>query len=164
MTAKKAAPDTPQTVTERRAADAETSALVAVHATAHIDVFDKARHWLQKRLPTAHEVVYEYRDAVVISYSPDGRGYEAALALRAAANGVQLYFNHGKTLPDPARLLKGSGAQTRSIVVEGTSTFANKDIATLVDEAIARNPVPYPSDGRGAIVIRATTAQKKRTT
>jgi hypothetical protein len=164
MNAKKAAPDTPQTATERRAADVETSALVATHAPAHAAVFAKARSWLQKRLPTAHEVVYEYRDAVVISYSPDGRGYEAALALRAAANGVQLYFNHGKTLPDPAKLLKGSGAQTRSIVVEGAKTLASTDIAALVDEAIARNPVPYPSDGRGAIVIRSTTAQKRRTT
>jgi hypothetical protein len=34
------------------------------------------RRWLRKRLPTANEVVYEYSDFFVISYSPDEREYE----------------------------------------------------------------------------------------
>ena len=67
------------------------------------------RRWLRKRLPTAHEVVYEYRDCFVISYSPNERGYEGVLAIRASADGVRLYFNHGKGLPDPEKLLQGSG-------------------------------------------------------
>ena len=64
---------------------------------------------LRKRLPTAHEVVYEYRDCFVISYSPNERGYEGVLAIRASADGVKLYFNRGKGLPDPEKLLQGSG-------------------------------------------------------
>jgi hypothetical protein len=55
------------------------------------------RRWLRKRLPTAHEVVYEYRDCFVISYSPNERGYEGVLAIRASANGVTLYIS-GKEL------------------------------------------------------------------
>jgi hypothetical protein len=164
MSVKKAAPDAAQSAAERRTADAEVGALVAKYAAAHAGVFETARRWLQDRLPGAYEVVYEYRDALVTSYSPDERGYEAALALRGAANGVLLYFNHGKDLPDPAKLLKGSGQQTRSIVVEDASTLARSEIAALVEAAIARNPVPYPPDGRGSIVIRSTTARKARTT
>src|SRR5438105_12889320 len=103
------------------------------------------RRCLRKRLPTAHEVVYEYSDFFVISYSPNERGYEGVLAIRASANGVELYFNRGKELPDPAKLLRGSGKQTRSIHMESASTLARPAVARLIDEAIARNRAPIAS-------------------
>ncbi len=120
------------------------------------------RRWLRRRLPSAHEVVYEYRDCFVISYSPNERGYEGVLAIRAGANGVELYFNRGKELPDPARLLRGSGKQTRSIHVEGASTLARPAVARLIDEAIARNRVPFARTGRGPVVIRPVSAKQSR--
>src|SRR6516164_9710498 len=119
------------------------------------------RQWLLKRLPTVHEVVYEYRDCFVISYSPNERGYEGVLAIRASANGIKLYFNRGKELPDPAKLLQGSGNQTRSIDVEGASTLARPDVARLIDEAITRNPVPFAPAGRGSVVIRSASAKQR---
>jgi len=119
------------------------------------------RRWLRKRLPTAHEVVYEYHDFFVISYSPDDRGYEGVLAIRASANGVELYFNRGKELPDPEKLLRGSGKQTRSISMEGASTLAHPAVARLIDEAIARNRVPFAPTGRGPVVIRSRSAKQR---
>jgi hypothetical protein len=65
-------------------------------------------------------------------------------------------------LPDPAKLLQGSGGQVRSINVEGMSTLARPEVACLIDEAIARNPVPFESAGRGSVVIRSTSAKKRR--
>src|SRR5437763_14015179 len=97
---------------------------------------------LRKRLPAAHEVVYDYHDFFVISYSPNERGYEGVLAIRASANGVRLYFNRGKELPDPEKMLQGSGKQTRWIDLDGASTLARPAVARLTDEAIARNRVP----------------------
>ena len=117
---------------------------------------------LLKRLPTAHEVVYEYRDCFVVSYSPNERGYEGVLAIRASADGVKLYFNFGKGLPDPAKLLQGSGNQTRWIHVEGASTLARPEVARLIDEAIARNRVPFEHAGRGSVVIRSASAKQRR--
>jgi len=122
------------------------------------------RRWLRKRLPTAYEVVYEYRNlgAVVISYSPNEHGYEGVLAIRADADGVKLYFNRGKELADPEKLLQGSGGQVRSIDVEGASTLARPEVASLIDEAIAHNPVPFAIAGRGSVVIRSTSARQRR--
>ncbi len=121
------------------------------------------RRRLRRRLPTAHEVVYEYHNlgAVVISYSPNEHGYEGVLAIRASADGVKLYFNQGKELPDPAKLLRGS-SQTRWISVEGASTLARPEVASLIDEAIAGNRVPFELTGRGPVVIRSTSAKKRR--
>ena len=120
------------------------------------------RRWLRKRLPTAHELVYEYHDFFVISYSPNERGYEGVLAIRANANGVRLYFNRGKELQDPAKLLQGSGNQTRWINVEGASTLARPEVARLIDEAIAHNQVPFARAGRGSVIIRSTSAKQRR--
>ena len=116
------------------------------------------RRWLRKRLPAAHEVVYEYSGFFVISFSPNGHGYEGAVAIRASADGVKLYFNRGKGLPDPAKLLQGSGSLVRWIPVEGASTLARPEVVRLFDEAIARHPVPFARTGRGLVVMHSGSA------
>ncbi len=151
-----------QSAAARRSAEAEVRTLIDKFAPTHLRLIGAMRRSLLKRLPTAREVVYEYRDFFFISYSPNEHGYEGVLAIRASANGVKLYFNRGKELPDPAKLLQGSGSQTRSINVEGASTLARPEVACLIDEAIARNLVPFASAGRGSVVIRSTSAKKRR--
>ena len=146
----------------RRSAEARLRALIARFAPLHMRLIGGMRRWLRKRLPTAHEVVYEYHGFFVISYSPNERGYEGVLAIRASASGVRLYFNRGKELPDPANLLHGSGSQTRSIDLEGVSTLARPEVARLIDEAISRNPVPFALAGRGSVVIRSASARQRR--
>jgi hypothetical protein len=155
-------PGSTQTAVARRSAEAELRGLIAKFAPAHLRLIGAVRRWLRKCLPTAHEVVYEYRDFFVISYSPNDRGYEGVLAIRACADGIRLYFNSGKGLPDPEKLLRGSGNQTRWIDVEGASTLARPAVARLIDEAIARNRVPFARAGRGSVVIRSTSAKQRR--
>ena len=150
-----------QSAVARRSAEAQLRTLIAKFAPAHLRLIGAMRRWLRKRLPTAHEVVYEYRDWFVISYSPNERGYEGVLGIRADANGVKLYFSRGKELPDPENLLRGS-AQTRWIDVEGASTLARPAVASLIDEAIARNRVPFALAGRGSVVIRSAAAKQPR--
>jgi hypothetical protein len=155
-------PVSTQSAVARRSAEIQVRTLIDQYGPAHLLLITAMRRLLRKRLPTAHEVVYEYGNlgAVVISYSPSEQGYEGALAIRADANGVKLYFNRGKELPDPEKLLKGS-AQARWIAVEGASTLARPAVASLIDEAIACNPVPFAPAGRGSVVIRSTSAKKR---
>ncbi|MBP7587812.1 MAG: DUF1801 domain-containing protein [Thermoanaerobaculia bacterium] len=152
-------PASTQSAAERRAAEAHVRQLLATFAPAHQRLIGTLRRWLRKRLPTAHELVYEYRDWIVISYSPSERGYEGVLAIRADAEGVKLYFNAGKGLPDPEKLLRGSGTQARWIAVEGASTLARPAIERLVDEALTRNPVPFAGTGLGPTVLRSASTK-----
>ena len=153
-------PDT-QTAAARRSAEAGVRELIARFAPAHEGLVAATRRALRKRLPTAHELVYEYRDNFVISYSPDERGYEGVLALRASADGVKLYFNRGKGLPDPDRLLRGSGNQTRWIALDDPSTLRRQAVASLIDEALARGRVPFARTGRGPVIIRQTASKER---
>ena len=151
-----------QSALERRSAEVEVSRLIVKFASTHQRLIGSVRRSLRKRLPTAHEVVYEYRDCFVISYSPDGRGYEGVLAIRGSADGVRLYFNRGKGLPDHEKLLQGSGTQVRWIQLEGASTLARPAVARLIDEAIARSSVPFARTGRGPVVLRSLAAKPPR--
>ena len=136
--------------------------LIARIAPSHGPMIASLRSLLRKRLPTAIELVYEYRDCVVISYSPNEHGYEGVLGIRASENEVRLFFNRWQELHDPAKLLKGSGKQVRAIPVPSAASLADPAVASLIDQAIALNPVPFASTGQGSVVIRPTSASKRR--
>jgi hypothetical protein len=151
-----------QSAVARRTAEEELRRLIVKFAPAHQRLIGAMRRWLRKRLPTAYEVVYEYKDFFVISYSPNERGYEGVLGLRANADGIRLYFNSGKGLPDPEKLLHGSGNKVRWIHLEGAPTLARPAVACLIDKAIVRNRVPFAPTGRGPVVIRSVSAKQRR--
>jgi len=154
----------PQSAAERKAVEAELRTLITKFAPKQLRLVAAMRRSLRKRLPTAYEVVYEYRSWFVISISPSEHGYEGVFGIRGDADGVRLYFNQGKVLPDPEKLLQGS-SQTRFIDVEGASTLARPAVARLIDEAVARNRVPFAparaGGGRGPVVIRSAAAKKR---
>ncbi|MES2306547.1 MAG: hypothetical protein V4558_13645 [Gemmatimonadota bacterium] len=151
---------TPQSPAERRAAEAELKALLARIAPDHQRLAAAVRKFVQKRLPTSQELVYEYADSVVLSFTPNGQGKDGVVAIRASADEIRLYLS-GKGLPDPQKLLNGA-ATTRWIVVEGASTLTQPAVTALIEAAIARNKLPYPTTGIGSVVVRATTASKRR--
>ena len=148
-----------QSAAKRRSAEAEVRTLIAKFAPAHLRLVGAGRRRLRTRLPTTHELVYEYRDWFVISYSPNEHGYEGVLAIRASADGVKLYFNSGKEVPDPEKQLQGSGKQTRWMHLEGATALARPEVASLIDEAIDLNRVRFASAGRGPVVIRSASAK-----
>jgi len=124
MATKLSEPST-QSAADRRSAEAELTALITKFAATQQELVGTVRRSLRKRLPTAHEVVYEYADSFVISFSPDERGYEGVLAIRGSAKGVDLYFNRGKELSDPDKLLRGSAKLVRFIHMESAFTQAS---------------------------------------
>ena len=148
-----------QSAAGRKAAEAEIGELVERFARDHRMLYDATRRWVIKRIPAAHELVYEYTSWMVTSYSPNENGYDGVLAIRADAKGVRLYLNAGKGVPDPDKLLKGSGTQARYIPLESAAMLKRPEVSRLVDDAIARAPKPFPTSGRGPIVIRAKASK-----
>ncbi|MCA9284347.1 MAG: DUF1801 domain-containing protein [Phycisphaerales bacterium] len=116
---------------------------------------------LRKRFPTANELVYDYNTFFVIAYAPTDRPTDAIVSFAARADGVRLYLMNGPRLPDPNKLLQGSGKQVRFVRVETARQLAHPDIEALIAAAIDLASVPLPSDGRGRLVIR-TISPKRR--
>ena len=119
------------------------------------------RSVMRKQLPTANELVYDYRTSVVIGYSPTHHGIDAIFAIAARADGVSLYFNQGKQLPDPKKLLMGSGKQARFIRVEAASQLKHPDVEALLTAAIDHATEPLASKGRGELVIKPGAAKQR---
>ncbi len=119
---------------------------------------------LRKRFPTANEVAYDYSSFFVISYSPTEQGIDAILSIAARADRVDLYFSQGPQLPDPKKLLRGSGKQVRFIQLESARQLAHPDVKALIAAAIEHARIPYPSKGKGSLIVRTnkTAAAKKR--
>jgi len=119
------------------------------------------RSALRKRLPTATELVYDNYNFFVIGYSPTERPSDAIVSIAARANGVGLCFIHGAKLPDPTRILLGSGKQTRFIRLESTGVLERSDVEALVAAAIARATTPFPRAGRGRLIVRSVSAKQR---
>lgn len=123
-------------------------------------LFRAVRTAMRKRFPTANELAYDYNNALVIGYAPADKGIDAVVAIRASATGVSLYFSQGPQLPDPKRLLRGSGKQVRFIQVEAASQLADPDVEALIAAAIAQARIPFPSEGKGRLIIKSDSAEK----
>jgi hypothetical protein len=123
-------------------------------------LFRSVRAAVRKRFPTANELAYDYSDALVIGYSPADRGIDAVVAIRASGSGVSLYFSQGPQLPDPQRLLQGSGKQTRFIQLKSARQLTHPDVEALIAATIDQARVPLPSHGKGRLIIKSQGAKK----
>jgi hypothetical protein len=116
---------------------------------------------LRKRFPTANELAYDYKTFVVIAYSPTDRGIDGIVSIAARPDGVRLYLMNGPQLPDPKRLLLGTGKQTRFVRLESASQLAHPDVKALIGAAIDRAEISLPTKGRGRLIIRSTGANQR---
>src|SRR6185295_18540436 len=79
---------------------------------------------IRARFPHAIQMVYDNYNFLVIGFSPTERASEAVFSIALFARGVSLCFLQaaGK-LPDPKKLLVGSGKQARHIKLENAAVL-----------------------------------------
>jgi Domain of unknown function (DU1801) len=116
---------------------------------------------LRKRFPGATELVYDNYNFFVIGYGPTERPSDCFVSIAAASNGVGLCFIHGASLPDPAKVLLGSGKQTRFIRLPSASVLERPELQTLLTIAAKRAKAPLPATGRGKVIIRSVSAKQR---
>jgi Domain of unknown function (DU1801) len=120
------------------------------------------RKVLRKRLPTANELAYDNYNFFVIGYCSTERPSDCILSIAAGANGVGLSFYYGATLPDPRKLLLGSGSQNRFIRIESATTLTRPEVEELIAAAIAQAKSPLPGSGRGKLIIRSISKKQRQ--
>jgi hypothetical protein len=119
------------------------------------------RKALRKRFPTAYEMAYDNYNFFVLGYSPTQRPSDAVVSMAAGANGVGLCFIRGAALPDPKKVLLGSGNQTRFIRVPSVQVLARPEVEALLAAAVARSRVGFRTTGRVTLVIRSISAKRR---
>jgi len=116
---------------------------------------------MRKRFPKAYEMAYDNYNFFVLGYSATERPSDAIISIAAGANGVGLCFIQGKKLPDPKKILQGSGNQTRSLHVDDMSLFDRPEVQALIDAAEARSKPPMRGVGHGTLVVRSISKKQR---
>ena len=121
------------------------------------------RKALRDRFPTAYELAYDNYNFFVLGYSPTERPSDAVVSMAAGANGVGLCFIRGASLPDPKRILLGSGNQTRFIRVPDARALARPEVRALLGAAVVQSSMPFRATGKPTLVIRSVSAKRRPT-
>src|SRR5579884_547252 len=116
---------------------------------------------LRRRFPTATEIVYDNYNFFVIGYSATERPSDCICSIAAAANGVGLSFYYGSTLPDPQKILLGSGALNRFVRLPSAATLSEPAVSALIDAAVAQAKTPLPATGRGKTIIKSISTKQR---
>jgi hypothetical protein len=127
----------------------------------HQSLIRAVRRALRRRFPTAYELAYDNYSFFVLGYGPTERPSECVVSMAAGANGVGLCFVQGARLPDPHKILLGSGNQTRFIRLPSADILARPEVEALVAAATARSKRPFRDRGRGTLIIRSISAKQR---
>jgi len=120
-----------------------------------------ARRRMRERLPRAVELVYDNYNFFVIGYGPSERPSEAIFSIAAQAKGVSLCFLQGAGLPDPKKVLRGSGRVVRNVRLETAATLDRPEVRALIQAALDRAKTPMNPKGEHRLIIRSVSAKQR---
>jgi hypothetical protein len=120
-----------------------------------IDLFLDARQFLLDIHPAANELLYRTH-ALTAVFSVSERLGDAYCMLPIYTSHLNLGFNRGTLLPDPHRLLTGTGSLIRHIDVTVPADYRNKKVRDLVRAAIdlATSDMDKPSKAVGMTISK----------
>ncbi len=125
-------------------------------------LFLDTRRLVLAAAPDANELIYDAYNAVTIAYTFTGRLAEAFCHVAAYSGHVNLGFNRGAALEDPAGILLGSGARIRHVRIAARRDLAAPALRRLLRGAVEQGRALAPAAGRAAALVRPTTGAKRR--
>ena len=148
-------------MTHARDAEEELTGFIAKY-TAEIGSLAKAiRAEMRRRYPMANELVYDNYNALAIGFGPSEKTSEAIFSVALYPRWVSLFFLQARGLPDPHRLLKGSGNVARHVVLPSPHALDQPGLQALMHEAVARARVPLDPQNVHRLIIKSIS-QKQR--
>jgi hypothetical protein len=100
------------------------------------EIAEAARGFLNEVLPGAEESVDESARLLAYSYGPGYKGLVCTLIM--SQKGVKLGINKGAELPDPEKLLEGSGKVHKYVQLRRAADLEQAGLRELLEEAARR--------------------------
>jgi len=107
---------------------------------------------LRKQFPGATQLVYDNYNALVVGFSPDERPSNAIVSIALYPRWVTLFFLKGARLPDPHKLLEGSGKTVRGIRLERVEMMDEPAVRELIEATTEGSGMDA---GKGKLVIQS---------
>ena len=112
-------------------------------------------------LPCAIEMVYDNYNALAIGFGPSERASEAIFSLAVFPRWVTLCFLQGAKIPDPGKLLNGSGNQVRHIRLIDPDKLLSPAVRMLMMAALAIAKVPLSPYTKHRVIIKSISAKQR---
>jgi hypothetical protein len=128
------------------------------------DVAARARIELQRMralLPVAIELVYDNYNALAIGFGPSERASEVIFSLAVYPRWVTLFFLQGVNIPDPEKLLSGSGNQVRHIRLTDPDKLLAPEVRKLMMVALKIARVPLSAYSKPRTIIKAISDKQR---
>lgn len=138
----------------RASPEAQVRGFIAKFSPANQRLLRALRARLRELFPTAWELIYDNYNFLVFAFCASERPSSSILSLAGDANGASLMFFRGADVPDPRRLLQGSGVQNRFIRLPSPEVLERPEVLALIRAASEQAPVQLPATGRGPTVVR----------
>jgi hypothetical protein len=126
----------------------------------------EVRAYLLAIEPRATETIYDAYNAVAIGYSFTGRLKECYCHVAVYPKHVNLGFNRGADLDDPAKILQGKGSQVRHVTIHEKAGLSGTYLKGLVRAAIVNSRALGVAGGIPEIepqsIVKAIYANRRR--
>ena len=117
---------------------------------------------VRARVPGALELVYDNYNALAIGFGPNERARQIVFSIAVYPRWVSMFFMQGPELPDPKKLLQGSGSMVRHIVLDdGAATLDRPAVKALVAAALAMADPPIDPEAKRRIVIKSISVKQR---
>jgi hypothetical protein len=116
---------------------------------------------MRTKLPGAVQLVYDNYNALAIGFGPSERASEAIFSIVLYPRWVTLFFLQGAGMPDPNKLLKGSGKVVRHIVLAAAADLDKPAIQALMTVALNRAKAAIDPAAPGSLEIRSISAKQR---
>ena len=111
------------------------------------------------------EIIWDAYSAVAMGYGPTESHLQGAIHVAVYSKHVNMGFNQGAHMKDPAKLLTGTGNNVRHITIKKTDDLKHPALREYLKTArkMAAAAHPYPKELAGITsVVKGVYARKRR--
>ncbi len=116
---------------------------------------------MRERLPGAVQLVYDNYSALVVAFGPTERASDAIFSIALYPRWVNLFFARGAGLPDPTKILLGTGSQVRSIRLNDAEELDTAPVRSLMEVALQRAGHSLDDAADAHLVIKSISAKQR---
>jgi hypothetical protein len=138
----------------------QTLGLLEKTAESIRDLAAAVRAMVLEEAAETSEMPFEVLNAVAVGYSFTGRPNDIFIYIAVYDTFVNLGFNQGASMADPACILRGEGLRTRYIRISSLADLERPFVRRFVQQAVTLAKRPVPLDPK--TIVRAITERKRR--
>jgi hypothetical protein len=111
--------------------------------------------------PRGFELVYDSYNALAFGFSPTERASDVLVSVAAYPKWVTLFFLNGAKLPDPAKVLQGSGGRVRSVRLAPPSVLHSAPVQELLRRVVSESQSAFALAPPLTTVVKPVSAKQR---